>query len=105
MRHVVLCTDASPHRLWIQPRVDLYLVRSSAAEPAVHRFQPDARVVVIPPPVRVQFYRPPAQSTARIRLGVSEQERCVLLIAGSMGGGPLPDLAGALSSAGLPPAP
>ncbi len=101
MRHVVLCTDASPHRLWIHERVDLYLVRSSAAEPAVHRFQPEARVVVIPPPVRAQFYRPPVQRTARIGLGVSEQERCVLLMAGSMGGGPLADIADALAAAGL----
>jgi processive 1,2-diacylglycerol beta-glucosyltransferase len=101
MRHVVLCTDASPHRLWIHQRVDLYLVRSSAAEPAVHRFQPEARVVVIPPPVRAQFYRPPVQRTARIGLGVSEQERCVLLMAGSMGGGPLADIADALAAAGL----
>jgi processive 1,2-diacylglycerol beta-glucosyltransferase len=101
MRHVVLCTDASPHRLWIHPRVDLYLVRSSAAEPAVLRFQPEARVIVIPPPVRAPFYLPPAQGTARIGLGVPEQQRCVLLIAGSMGGGPLADIADALADAGL----
>jgi processive 1,2-diacylglycerol beta-glucosyltransferase len=101
MRHVVMCTDASPHRLWIHPRVDLYLVRSVAAEPAVHRFQPDARVVVIPPPVRAQFYRPPTQQGARIGLGLPEHERCVLLIAGSRGVGPLADIAEALAAAGL----
>lgn len=101
MRHIVMCTDASPHRLWIHPRVDLYLVRSVAAEPAVHRFQPDARVVVIPPPVRAQFYRPPTQQGARIGLGVQENERCVLLIAGSRGEGPLADIAEALAAAGL----
>ncbi len=101
MRHVVLCTDASPHRLWIHPRVDLYLVRSAAAEPAVHRFQPDARVVVIPPAVRVQFYRPPAQRTARIGLGVPESERCVLLAAGSRGEAALADIADALAAAEL----
>jgi processive 1,2-diacylglycerol beta-glucosyltransferase len=101
MRHVVLCVDASPHRLWIHPRVDLYLVRSAAAEPAVHRFQPDARVVVIPPPVRAQFYRPPAQRVARIGLGVPEDERCVLLVGGSRSEGPLADIAEALAAAGL----
>ncbi len=101
MRHVVLCTDASPHRLWIHPRVDLYLVRSAAAEPSVHRFQPDARVVVIPPAVRAQFYRPPAQRTARIGLGVPEQERCVLLVAGSRGEAHLADIAVSLAAAGL----
>ena len=34
MRHVVFCPEASPHRLWIQPNVDLYLVRSAAGENA-----------------------------------------------------------------------
>lgn len=101
MRHVVMCTDASPHRLWIHQKVDLYLVRSAAAEPAVHRFQPDARVVVIPPPVRAQFYRPPTQQSARVGLGVPEHKRCVLLTGGSRGEGPLADIAGALAAAGL----
>lgn len=101
MRHVVLCNEVSPHRLWIHPRVDLYLVRSAAAEPAVRRFQPEAKVVVIPPAVRAQFYRPPAQRTARIGLGIAEDERCVLLVAGSRGRGPLAEIAGELAAAGL----
>jgi processive 1,2-diacylglycerol beta-glucosyltransferase len=66
MRHVVFCTDAVPHRLWIHPQVDLYLVTAVAAEPAVLRFAPEAKVVVIPPPVRPQFYRPPTQRSARV---------------------------------------
>ncbi len=101
MRHVVMCIDASPHRLWIHERVDLYLVRSPAAKPAVHRFQPNARVVLIPPPVRAQFYRPPAQPAARIGLGIGEHERCVLLAAGSRGDGSLPVIAEGLAAAGL----
>jgi len=101
MRHIVFCAEASPHRLWIQPNVDLYLVRSAAAEPAVHRFRPEARVLVIPPAVRSEFYRPPAQRTARIGLGVGEQGRCVLLAAGSRGEGPLAEIAAALAGVGL----
>lgn len=101
MRHVVFCTEASPHRLWIHPNVDLYLVRSAAAEPAVRRFSPDARVLVIPPAVRPEFYRPPAQRTARIGLGVREEGRCVLLVAGSSGDAALADIADALAGAGL----
>ncbi len=101
MRHVVFCTEASPHRLWIQPNVDLYLVRSAAGVPAVHRFRPEARVMVIPPAVRPEFYRPPAQRTARIGLGVPEDRRCVLLAAGSRGRGPLAAIADALAGAGL----
>jgi UDP-N-acetylglucosamine:LPS N-acetylglucosamine transferase len=101
MRHVVFCTDVTPHRLWIHPRVDLYLVTTVAAEPSVHRFQPDARVLVIPPAVRPAFYRPPAQAAARVGLGVGVQDRCVLLISGSRGLGPLAEIAEALARAGL----
>lgn len=101
MRHVVFCTDASPHRLWVHPNVDLYLVTSVAAEPAVHRFQPEAKVIVIPPAVRPEFYRPPTQRSARIGLGIGEQDQCVLLIAGSRGLGPLAEMADALAGAGL----
>jgi processive 1,2-diacylglycerol beta-glucosyltransferase len=101
MRHVVFCTDASPHRLWVHPNVDLYLVTSVAAEPAVHRFEPEAKVIVIPPAVRPEFYRPPTQFSARIGLGVAEHDRCVLLIAGSRGLGPLAEIADALAGSGL----
>ncbi len=101
MRHVVFCTDALPSRLWIHRNVDLYLVTSVAAEPAVHRFQPEAKVIVIPPAVRPEFYRPPTQRSARIGLGVAGQDKCVLLIAGSRGLGPLAEIADALARAGL----
>jgi UDP-N-acetylglucosamine:LPS N-acetylglucosamine transferase len=101
MRHVVFCTDASPHRLWIHPNVDLYLVTSVAAEPGVLRFDPEAKIVVIPPAVRPEFYRPPTQRSARLGLGVTERDRCVLLIAGSRGLGPLADIAAALAASGL----
>jgi processive 1,2-diacylglycerol beta-glucosyltransferase len=101
LRHVVFCTEVSPHRLWIQPNVDLYLVRSAAAEPAVHRFRPGAKVVVMPPAVRPEFYRPPAQGTARIGLGVPAERRCVLVVAGSRGRGPVAEIASALAGAGL----
>lgn len=101
MRHVVFCTDVTPHRLWIHPHVDLYLVTSQAAEPSVQRFQPDARILVIAPAVRPAFYRPPAQAAARIGLGVAAQDRCVLLISGSRGLGPLAEIAEALAEAGL----
>jgi processive 1,2-diacylglycerol beta-glucosyltransferase len=101
MKHVVFCTDAAPHRLWVHQNVDLYLVTSVAAEPAVHRFQPEAKVIVIPPAVRPEFYRPPTQRSARIGLGIADNERCVMLVAGSRGLGPLAEIAHALADAGL----
>jgi len=61
LTHVVLCSDVTPHRLWVHPNVDLYLVTSAAAEAAVRRYQPRARVQVVPSPVRPGFLDPPSQ--------------------------------------------
>ena len=101
MNHVVFCSDVTPHRLWVHPGVDAYLVTASVAESAVLRFQPDARVLVVPAPVRTGFYDPPAQSAARADLGIPVQERCVLLMSGAWGLGPVAAAAEALGSAGV----
>ncbi len=65
MKHMVFCTDVTPHRLWVHENVDLYLVTAAAAEPAVRRFQPDAQVMVVPAVVRTAFYHPPPPAAAR----------------------------------------
>ncbi len=101
MSHIVYCSDASPHRLWVHKNVDLYLVTSAAAEPAVLRFQPDAHVLVIPGAVRPAFYNAPDQAAARASLGVPAQERCVLLMSGAWGLGPVAAAAEALGTAGV----
>lgn len=101
MSHVVLCSDVTPHRLWVHPHVDLYLVTSPAAEAAVRRYQPQARVQVAPPPVRPGFFSAPPQSRARAALGLDELERTVLLMSGAWGLGPLARAAEELADAGL----
>ena len=101
MSHVVFCTDVTPHRLWVHQHVDLYLVTSPAAVAAVRRFRPEARVRVIPPAVRPGFYRPPSQAQARAQLGVPSAERCVLLMSGAWGLGPVARAAEALGDAGV----
>jgi UDP-N-acetylglucosamine:LPS N-acetylglucosamine transferase len=101
MTHVVLCRDVTPHRLWVQPHVDLYLVTSPAAECAVRRFRPQAAVRVVPSPVRPAFYDPPAQPEARARLGIPGQARTVLLMSGGWGLGPVAEVAAALADAGI----
>ena len=101
MTHVVFCTDVTPHRLWVHPHTDLYLVTSVVAEAAVRRFEPEARVLVIPPAVRAAFYSPPPQWQARAQLGVPPVERCVLLMSGAWGLGPVADAAEALGDAGV----
>jgi processive 1,2-diacylglycerol beta-glucosyltransferase len=101
MSHVVFCTDVTPHRLWVHPNVDLYLVTSAVAEAAVRRFEPDARVLVLPAPVRPAFYQAPAQAAARAALSVPAQEPCVLLMSGAWGLGPVAAAAEALGDAGV----
>ncbi len=101
MSHVVFCTDATPHRLWVHPNVDLYLLTSEVAERAVRRFEPDARVLVVPAPLRAAFYDPPSQQRARQRLGIPEHERCALLMSGAWGIGPVAEAAAALGEAGV----
>jgi UDP-N-acetylglucosamine:LPS N-acetylglucosamine transferase len=101
MSHVVFCTDATPHRLWVHPNVDLYLITSEVAERAVRRFEPDARVLVVPPPIRPAFYDWPSRERARWRLGIPEHERCVLLMSGAWGIGPVADAAEALGNASV----
>jgi processive 1,2-diacylglycerol beta-glucosyltransferase len=101
MRHIVFCTDVTPHRLWVHPNVDLYLVTADVAELAVLRFRPEARVQVVPPPVRPAFYRAPGQAQARLELGIPPGERCVLLMSGAWGLGPVAQAARSLGDAGV----
>jgi len=101
MSHMVLCTDVTPHRLWVHPNVDLYLVTSGAAEAAVRRFQPRARVRVVEAPVRPGFYDPPAQEQARAALGLPADEPAALLMSGAWGLGPIAAAAAALADAGV----
>jgi len=101
MRHLVFCTDVTPHRMWVHPNVDMYLVTAEVAEPAVLRFRPEARVQVVPSPVRPAFYEARSQAQARQELGVPPGARCVLLMSGAWGLGPVAAAAQALGDAGV----
>jgi len=101
MSHVVLCSDVTPHRLWVQPNVDLYLVTSAAAEAAVRRYQPRASIRVVQSPVRPGFYDPPIQERARADRGLPVEDRAVLLMSGAWGLGPIAQAAAALADAGV----
>jgi processive 1,2-diacylglycerol beta-glucosyltransferase len=101
LQHVVLCTDVTPHRLWVHPHTDLYLVTAPVAVAAVQRYQPEARVQVVPTAVRAPFYQPPSQEQARAELGVPASARCVLLMSGAWGLGPLAAAAEALGNSGV----
>ncbi len=101
MRHVVFCADVTPHRLWVHPHVDMYLVTSRVAECAVRRFAPQAQVRIVPPPVRAAFRTPPSRAQARDTLGIPAEARCVLVMSGGWGLGPVAEVASALADAGV----
>ncbi|MFH9352298.1 hypothetical protein [Kitasatospora sp. NPDC017646] len=99
-RHLVFCTDVTPHRLWVQEGTDLFLVTSEVAACAVRRYRPDADVIVLPVPLRQPFYRPPGRAEARAELGVPPDAECVLLMSGAWGLGPIARTAASLAAAG-----
>jgi len=95
------CTDVCPHWMWVHPSTDLYLVTSETARHYIRRFHPEADPVVVPAPVRPQFYAAPSQPDARAELGIPADAPCVLLMAGSWGIGPLREIAESLAGAGV----
>jgi UDP-N-acetylglucosamine:LPS N-acetylglucosamine transferase len=97
----VFSTDVCVHRLWVHETTDIYLVTSQTAARYVRRFHQKARVAVVPTPVRAPFYDPPTQEQARVALGIPVEARCVLLMSGSWGLGPLADGAEKLASEGV----
>lgn len=80
--------------------IDLYVVCSPLAANTVRRYQPEASIAVVPPPVRPAFYQAPRRQLAREAWGVPPEARCVLLMAGGWGLGPLAQTAEALARAG-----
>lgn len=100
-RTVTFCSDLNPHRLWVHPGTDGYLVTSPTSAAFVRRFDPDARVVVVPTPVRAEFAAAPDRATARAALGLPPDGSVALLMAGAWGLGPLVEVAQALARAGV----
>jgi processive 1,2-diacylglycerol beta-glucosyltransferase len=101
LRTAVLCTDACLHRLWVWPETDLFLVTSDGAAASVRRYLPRAHIAVIPPPVRDEFFRVGSRASARRDLGIPASERCVLVMGGGWGLGPLASVAEALGHEGV----
>ena len=97
----MLCPDALPHALWVREGIDLFLVTSPAGAAGVRRYAPRARVAIVPPPVRPVFYQPTSSRTARAPLGIPPGARCVLLMGGGWGLGPVEGAARSLAAAGV----
>ena len=97
---LVFITDSFAHRMWVHEGTDLFLVTSELAAASVRRYWPQARVEVVNAPVRSAFYDAPEQRVAREALGIPADDRCVLLMSGAWGIGPLDEVARALAGAG-----
>jgi processive 1,2-diacylglycerol beta-glucosyltransferase len=100
-RTIVFCPDALPHATWVRPGIDLFLVTSPAAAAAVRRYLPGARIALVPPPVRPAFRGLPPGQLARSSLGIPADARCVLLMGGGWGLGPVEGAARTLAGTGV----
>ncbi|MEX2269473.1 MAG: glycosyl hydrolase [Acidimicrobiia bacterium] len=98
---VVFCTDTWLHRMWVHDETDLFLVTSRTAAASVRAYRPRAPVEIVPAPARSAFYDTPSRSEARTGLGISDDARCVLLMSGAWGLGPIHEVAVRLARAGL----
>ncbi len=102
MSHVVFCTDVTPHRLWVHPNVDLYLVTSGGrrgGRAPVRPGRPGAGAAAAGP-ARL-LHRPRRRTRPAISWASRVQERCVLLMSGAWGLGPVASAAEALGHAGV----
>jgi UDP-N-acetylglucosamine:LPS N-acetylglucosamine transferase len=99
---VAFLTDFAPHRFWVYPGVDRYLVFSEQAREAVRRMDPEAAVSVSPPAVDRGFhpFPPVRQRLARARLDLPADRLVVLVSAGSRAMGSLRDAVSAVREAG-----
>ncbi len=90
---IVVITDLAPHRFWLAPQADLFVVATPrTAEICEARGVPRERLRVIGIPVAPRFANVPSQADAVTRLGLDPSRRTVLLASGGMGVGPLPQL-------------
>ena len=97
----VFITDSYAHRLWVHDATDIFIVTSRLGACSVKGLRPRARVEVVTAPTRPEFYAAPARSDARLALGVPEDARCVLLMSGAWGVGPVADSARELAGTGI----
>lgn len=97
---VELCTDATAHRLWVHGGIDTYAVNGRVAAASVRRHDPQARVQVLPAPVRPQVWQAPPRDEARALLGLDDRP-CVLLLTGGWGLAPVIESAVEMAQRGI----
>ena len=96
----VFITDAAAHAMWVHPGTDVFMVPSTLGELAVRRYEAGAHVCHVTHPTRPAFYDAPSKAEARAGLGIPIDARCVLLMSGAWGVGPVAPCAQALADDG-----
>jgi UDP-N-acetylglucosamine:LPS N-acetylglucosamine transferase len=99
---LALLSDFAPHRFWVYPGVDEYMVLSEPGRSALERLAPQAPVRVCPPAVDDRF-RPPSEHRGRMareRLRLPADRLTVLVSGGSMAMGSIRRTVRAVRAAG-----
>ncbi|HZT68008.1 MAG TPA: glycosyltransferase [Acidimicrobiales bacterium] len=95
-----IVVDFAAHGLWVHPDVDAHLCLHPRQADRI-KAQGGKGVAAPGPVVRVRFTRPTwTRADARSTLGVSAEERMVLVVAGSWGAGDVAGTVGVLADAG-----
>ena len=96
-------TDFAVHPLWVHPGVDVHLAVSPlSAQTAAKRggHTNFASGPLVGDPFREGSHRPTRRQEMRRRLGIDDDERAVLVVAGSWGVGDVPDTVASIVAAG-----
>ena len=96
-------TDFAVHPLWVHPGVDMHLAVSPlSAQTAAKRggHTNFAAGPLVGDPFREGSERPTSRHEMRRRLGIGDDERAVLVVAGSWGVGDVPDTVASIVAAG-----
>lgn len=96
-RVIVVVTDLHPHRFWLAPEADTFVVATPdvAAECQARGVRPD-RVTVIGIPIAKAFHVPVDRAEVLRRLNLYPQRRTVLVTSGGMTVGPFEPVVEAL---------
>ncbi|MCX7918427.1 MAG: hypothetical protein N3A72_02230 [bacterium] len=90
---VAVITDFEANHYWPTEGVDLYTVAAKfTQEKLIARGVPESRIKILGIPVDKVFSMPCDRQQVREKLGVSDQMNVVLVMGGSLGFGPIPEI-------------
>lgn len=92
-RLVVVITDLFPHRLWLAPEADAFVVASEPTREICRmRRIPDAKLHLLGIPIEAKFRQARDRAAVCRDLGLDPSRRTVLIASGGMGVGPIKEV-------------